>query len=75
MQKKIFAAVGLAGAALAVWLNKKRLGRIAGNCCVTVESTRALPATDIDAMDIDDDTAAEIISRARPALERAASFQ
>jgi len=70
MQKKIFAAVGLAGAALAVWLNKKRLGRIAGNCCVTDESRLALPATEID-----DDTAAEIISRARPALERAASFQ
>jgi hypothetical protein len=54
----------LGGAALVTWLNAGRRRSAANQSGVF----------DMGSIDIDDDTSAEIIKRARPALERAREF-
>jgi len=67
MSGRIAMIVGiLGGAALVTWLNAGRRRSPAG--------ANQSGALDVGSIDIDDDTSAEIIKRARPALERAREF-
>jgi hypothetical protein len=65
MSGRLAALFGIMGAAaLGLWINKKRRAEPV----LEMYGSQGLPA-----IDVDDDTAAEIIRRARPALEHARS--
>jgi hypothetical protein len=74
MTKRVIAAVGaLSAAALGAWLSSKRQHRLASRA-IDLDSAPSIAndSQKVFSIEIDDDAAAEIISRARPALERAA---
>lgn len=80
MSRRVTAIFGVLGvAAFSVWLKKKRARLTQSDTSqVDILDAVALPAATggqgLMRVDIDDDEAAEIIKRAKPALERAAEL-
>jgi hypothetical protein len=73
MSRGLIAACGiLAGAGLAMWLGGRMPRRASRETDEWVDEGAV--TSSVRSVSIDDDTAAEIISRARPALDRAAKL-
>ena len=74
MSNRLLVACGvIAAAAVGVWMKVKR----SSSAEITVEGQELAAGYDLPqltSVDLDDDEAAEIISRARPALDRAAKL-
>lgn len=76
MSPRIAAALGVVSVAVlgTWWKAKRKLRELAPVPAAPVEEIQEEPAS-IPPIEIDDDTAAEIIRRARPALERAREIE